>query len=78
MLTNLGDDHLKLAQGLVKLVAILERLKDRRRNGIKIIWLNQPPTIDWIFYKREFYVRSFSVHSEKMERYNQVIRESLR
>lgn len=77
MAMNVGDDHVILARGLVKMVAVLEKLQ-RRCPGIKIIWLNQPPTIDFIRYKKEFYVRPFTVHSEKIHRYNQFLREHLK
>ena len=76
MMMNLGNDHVKLAQDLLKLTTIFERLQRRRR--IKIVWLSQPPSIDSIFMKREFYVRSFNIHSDKIERYNQVIRETIK
>ena len=77
MVKNLGDDHVKMAEGLVRLMSILERLQ-RRRPAIRIVWLNQPPSIDWIFFKHEMYVRPFSIHSDKIEWYNRMARQIIR
>ena len=76
MAMNLGDDHIELAQGWTRLLSVLKRLH-RRRPAIRIVWLNQPPTIDWIFFKHEMYVRPFTIHSDKIERYNRVVRQVL-
>lgn len=77
MVMNLGNDHLKLGEGIVKMIPILERLK-RRRPGIRIVWLNQPPTIDSVTHKKGVYVRPVAVQSDKIHQYNQVTREILK
>lgn len=68
----LDNDFQAFERGLVRLLLTLERLH-MQRSGIKIIWMEQHPTIDFVRHKDD----TLTIYSKKIDDYNAIVRQHI-